>query len=546
MVQEASESHGVFESSESDEGLELIQEEDTQPSENTSEIHNEVEPQNVEVPIRRSEWIPQAPDRYGIYVDVDEYELGYLNEPPNYKVALSDPESDKWLKAMNTKMQSMKDNQVWVLVELPPNGRTIESKWLFKKKSDMDGKMEYKFQDQENSKDIFNFRSALEDFICVVFVLDRNIHHVWGLTPTECPKVMKVGDLMTGEPMTKAPMNSGCNYNGPKRLGEIDMFVKMRTTCTWIERPYEASLFLGIGFGLFLCSLGRTSQGTVSGRQFLWGVGLPKGNGGVQRFPQARRSASYSAYKYVKLIQELLGYVRDTCLDIHKPSEKLVAVTPINKKKTTRVSRSTKSSRSQSTDNTKNDRILQISSSTQKKNKVEDHSRIVNSMFDARHELCFLEFVSDMNASSKSKSVKKAKKKEEWKRNATSSRGNTTSGQARVVKCYNCQGEGHTARQCTQPKRLRNEAWYKEKAMLAEAQEAGQILDEEQLAFLADPGIPAGQAQTIIPHNAAFQTEDLDTYDSDCDDLSTAQAVLMANISNYGSDVISEVVQIVL
>ncbi|GJY36428.1 retrovirus-related pol polyprotein from transposon TNT 1-94 [Tanacetum coccineum] len=126
-----------------------------------------------------------------------------------------------------------------------------------------------------------------------------------------------------------------------------------------------------------------------------------------------------------------------------------------------------------------------------------------------------------------------------YKGNATSSRGNTTSGQARVVKCYNCQGEGHMARQCTQPKRPRNAAWYKEKAMLAEAQEAGQILDEEQLAFLADPGILAGQAQTIIPHNAAFQTEDLDTYDSDCDDLSTAQAVLMANISNYGSDPVS-------
>nr|GEW41631.1 reverse transcriptase domain-containing protein [Tanacetum cinerariifolium] len=45
-------------------------------------------------------------------------------------------------------------------------------------------------------------------------------------------------------------------------------------------------------------------------------------------------SASYSTCKYVKLIQELLGYVRDTCPDIHKPSEKLVAVTPINKKKT--------------------------------------------------------------------------------------------------------------------------------------------------------------------------------------------------------------------
>nr|GFB44386.1 hypothetical protein [Tanacetum cinerariifolium] len=70
-----------------------------------------------------------------------------------------------------------------------------------------------------------------------------------------------------------------------------------------------------------------------------------------------------------------------------------------------------------------------------------------------------------------------------YKSNATSFRGNNASGQTRVVKCYNCQGEGHMARQCTQLKRPRNVAWYKEKAMLAEAQEAGQILDEEQLAF---------------------------------------------------------------
>ncbi|GKE02885.1 hypothetical protein Tco_1390868, partial [Tanacetum coccineum] len=60
----------------------------------------------------------------------------------------------------------------------------------------------------------------------------------------------------------------------------------------------------------------------------------------------------------------------------------------------------------------------------------------------------------------------------------------------------------------------------------------------------ANPGVPTSlaiKAPTIIPHNAAFQTEDLDTYDSDCDDLATAQAVLMTNISSYGSDVIYEV-----
>nr|GEY47189.1 hypothetical protein [Tanacetum cinerariifolium] len=56
-----------------------------------------------------------------------------------------------------------------------------------------------------------------------------------------------------------------------------------------------------------------------------------------------------------------------------------------------------------------------------------------------------------------------------------------------------------------------------------------------------DLEVPDGQAvQIIIPNNVAFQTEDLDTYDSDCDDISNAKAVLMANISNYGFDVILE------
>ncbi|GKB41756.1 retrotransposon protein, putative, ty1-copia subclass [Tanacetum coccineum] len=32
-----------------------------------------------------------------------------------------DPESNKWLDAMNAEIQSMKDNQVWCLVDLPPN-----------------------------------------------------------------------------------------------------------------------------------------------------------------------------------------------------------------------------------------------------------------------------------------------------------------------------------------------------------------------------------------------------------------------------------------
>ncbi|GJW44631.1 retrovirus-related pol polyprotein from transposon TNT 1-94 [Tanacetum coccineum] len=103
---------------------------------------------------------------------------------------------------------------------------------------------------------------------------------------------------------------------------------------------------------------------------------------------------------------------------------------------------------------------------------------------------------------------------------ATTSRGNYATGQPRVVKCYNCQGEGHMARQCTQPKRPRNFAWFKEKLMLVEAQEVGQILDEEELAFFADPGIEEAP---------------------DCNDISSAKAVLMENLSSCDSDVLSEV-----
>nr|GEW83972.1 retrotransposon protein, putative, Ty1-copia subclass [Tanacetum cinerariifolium] len=52
-----------------------------------------------------------APDRMCLYINAEEHELGDLGEPANYNAALLDPESDKWLNAMNVEMQSMKDNE---------------------------------------------------------------------------------------------------------------------------------------------------------------------------------------------------------------------------------------------------------------------------------------------------------------------------------------------------------------------------------------------------------------------------------------------------
>ncbi|GJR41003.1 hypothetical protein Tco_1216687 [Tanacetum coccineum] len=66
-------------------------------------------------------------------------------------------------------------------------------------------------------------------------------------------------------------------------------------------------------------------------------------------------------------------------------------------------------------------------------------------------------------------------------------------------------------------------------------------MNEEELEFLADPGIVEGPVtQSVITHNAAYQANDLDAYDSDCDEISTTKAVLMANLSSYRSDVLFE------
>ncbi|GKF77931.1 hypothetical protein Tco_0230401, partial [Tanacetum coccineum] len=65
------------------------------------------------------------------------------------------------------------------------------------------------------------------------------------------------------------------------------------------------------------------------------------------------------------------------------------------------------------------------------------------------------------------------------------------------------------SKQCTKPKKKRDDSWFKDKVLLVQAQANGQILHEEELAFLADPGI--------------------------------AEVAIMANLYHYGSDALAEV-----
>nr|GEW85743.1 retrotransposon protein, putative, Ty1-copia subclass [Tanacetum cinerariifolium] len=87
------------------------------------------------------------------------------------------------------------------------------------------------------------------------------------------------------------------------------------------------------------------------------------------------------------------------------------------------------------------------------------------------------------------------------------------------------------------PERKRDKAWFKDKVLLVQDQANGQILHEEELEFLADQGIAEAQStQYVITNNAAYQVDDQDAYDSDCDEINSAKIALMVNLSHYGFD----------
>ncbi|KAJ9552498.1 hypothetical protein OSB04_016543 [Centaurea solstitialis] len=132
-----------LENTRKDVDLQVVDEENTAPIVEPEIQHSNVEPQSEPIEevqtqdLRRSSRVRQEPDRYlGFLVSQDS---GDLNEPTSYGEAVSGSESEQWQEAMKAEMQSMYDNQVWELTDLPQHCRAVGRKWVFKKKTDMDG-----------------------------------------------------------------------------------------------------------------------------------------------------------------------------------------------------------------------------------------------------------------------------------------------------------------------------------------------------------------------------------------------------------------------
>nr|GEZ73327.1 ribonuclease H-like domain, reverse transcriptase, RNA-dependent DNA polymerase [Tanacetum cinerariifolium] len=86
-----------------------------------------------------------------------------------------------------------------------------------------------------------------------------------------------------------------------------------------------------------------------------------------------------------------------------------------------------------------------------------------------------------------------------------------TSGRQRVIVCYNCKGKGHMA---------------EARCKMVQGQNPGMAQSSTN--------------QTVVTTNAAYQADDLDAYDSDCDELNSVKVALMANLSHYGLDNLAE------
>eukprot|EP00253_Pinus_taeda_P009722 PITA_09722 len=118
--------------------FELKEEESYSTKEEESE---DEEPQTLIV--RRSVRERRQLERYSPFAFCSIFSLSITNDDPRpVKEAVDSEDGKLWKDAMVNEMAYLHKNEAWVLVEFPTKRKPIGNKWMFKKKTNAEGKVE--------------------------------------------------------------------------------------------------------------------------------------------------------------------------------------------------------------------------------------------------------------------------------------------------------------------------------------------------------------------------------------------------------------------
>ncbi|KAL0400359.1 UNVERIFIED_CONTAM: Copia protein [Sesamum radiatum] len=115
----------------------LIEESSEEPQHDSTTSFEPIDHTDSAPVLRRSARESRVPERYGFVGLTSQLD----NYPNTYGEAMLDIDSDKWLEAMKSEMDSMGSNQVWTLVDPPKGVKPVRCKWVYKHKLGADGEI---------------------------------------------------------------------------------------------------------------------------------------------------------------------------------------------------------------------------------------------------------------------------------------------------------------------------------------------------------------------------------------------------------------------
>ena len=112
--------------------------------ESDSTIEEDSEEEEPQTPaLRRSVRERKQPKRYSPFAFYSSFSLTITDgDPRTVREAVDSEDGKLWKEAMVDEMTSLHKNEAWDLVELPAGRKPIGRKWVFKKKMNVEGKVE--------------------------------------------------------------------------------------------------------------------------------------------------------------------------------------------------------------------------------------------------------------------------------------------------------------------------------------------------------------------------------------------------------------------